>query len=279
MDDAATKAFRGTYNGEFILDPQGKFVRERFWSNPRTLRADLIELVGPVENPTKIKDLPVRFRPEPRKVSSGVANPIKLPRGLTTIELEYKPIGDNRPLYVKLRAEMTQEQVDGKYQMYLGFYVDPIYRTRWNNTAGRVRVEITAPEEMGFAETKLKGPKVEVDADVDPRMFLVDFDSKGNLGPIQIKLHYVVCDDAETLCFPVTQEFAVTPKPLGNSSTRPGIFLNNMFGDVKKLNKNGDGNVTLYMTHIDYNLDNVISTDELERFNRMYSNGRGVGKE
>ncbi len=246
MDDAATKAFRGTYNGEFILDPQGKFVRQRFWSNPRTLRADLTELVGPVENPTKIKDLPVRFRPEPRKVSSGVVKPIKLPRGLTPIKLEYKPIGDNRPLYVKLRAEMTPEQVDGKFQMYLGFYVDP-------------------------------------------RMFLVDFDSKGDLGPIQIKLHYVVCDDAETFCFPVTQEFAVTPKPLGNGSTRPGIFLNDMFGDVKKLDKNGDGkitaeelgkgNVTLYMTHIDYNLDNVISTDELERFNRMYSNGRGVGKE
>lgn len=289
MDDAATKAFRGTYNGEFILDPQGKFVRQRFWSNPRTLRADLTELVGPVENPTKIKDLPVRFRPEPRKVSSGVVKPIKLPRGLTPIKLEYKPIGDNRPLYVKLRAEMTPEQVDGKFQMYLGFYVDPIHKTHWNNAAGKVRVEITAPKEMGFAETKLEGPKVEVDADVDPRMFLVDFDSKGDLGPIQIKLHYVVCDDAETFCFPVTQEFAVTPKPLGNGSTRPGIFLNEMFGDVKKFDKNGDGkitaeelgkgNVTLYMTHIDYNLDNVISTDELERFNRMYSNGRGVGKE
>ena len=149
-----------------------------------------------------------------------------------------------------------------------------------------MRVEIDAPASMGISSPVLEGPKVDVDADVDPRMFLTDLDSKGNRETIKIKIHYVVCDDAETFCFPVTQEFEVTLEPINNGSSRPGIFLVQMFKNVSKLDKNqdgkitpeelGEGNVTLYMTHIDYNLDNVIDQEELERFRRMYSNGRGL---
>lgn len=287
MDDAATKAFGGTYNGEFVLDPHGKIVRQRFWSNPKTLRSDLAELVGSVKNPTRIEDLSVRFRPEPRKIASGVVPTISLPRGLTPIKINYTPLAGDKPLYVKLRAELTpQKNAAGKFQMYLGFYPDPIHRVHWNNLAGRVRVEIDAPASMGISSPVLEGPKVDVDADVDPRMFLIDLDSKGNRETIKIKIHYVVCDDAETFCFPVTQEFEVTLEPINNGSSRPGIFLVQMFKNVSKLDKNqdgkitpeelGEGNVTLYMTHIDYNLDNVIDQEELERFRRMYSNGRGL---
>ncbi|MEM7476347.1 MAG: hypothetical protein AAF483_15235 [Planctomycetota bacterium] len=290
MDDSATKAFGGTYNGEFVLDPDGKIVRQRFWSNPRTLRADLTELVGEVESPTKIKDLPVRFRPEPREVASGVVEPIKLPRGLTPIKIKYLPLDNERPLFVKLRAELTpRKNAKGKYQMFLGFYPDPIHKVHWNNLAGRIRVSFDAPAALGITAEELEGPKVDEDSDVDPRMFLIDLASKessaGRREPIKISLKYVICDDAETFCFPVTQQFEVTTEPLGNGSTRPGIFLVQMFKDVRKLDKDGDGkitaeelgqgNVTLYMTHIDYNLDNVIDEDELKRFDQMYNNGRG----
>lgn len=286
MDDAATKAFGETYNGEFVLDPDGEIIRQRFWSNPKTLRSDLIKFVGPVTKRTRIQDLPVRFRPQPRKIASGIIEPITLPRGLVPVQLKYAP-KDNQPLYVKLRAEMTSEPVDGRYQMYLGFYVDPIYKTHWNNAAGPVRVDIKSPEKMRCDDRVLYGPNVEAAADVDPRMFLLNFSSKGDYAPIKLKLHYVICDDAETFCQPTTQHFEVTPVPLNNGSTRPSIFLDQAFRNVAKFDKNHDGKISrrelpkcyasLYMLHIDYNLDNVIEPDELKRFKGMYNNGRGIG--
>ena len=290
MDDAFTKAFGSTYNGEFVLDASGKIVRQRFWSNPTTLRSDLEELVGKVKEPTQIEDLPVRFRPEPREISSGVVPAIDLPNGLSPVKIKYLPMTNGRPFYVKLRAELTRSpNAQNKQQLYLGFYMDPIYKVHWNNAAGPIEVEIDADDSFELSKKQLVGPRVEESADVDPRMFLLGVNAQNaKKDSMLVKLQYVVCDDAETFCVPLTQEFEVSLQPSNNGSTRPGIFLNRIFGNVKKFDKNkdgkitpqelGEGNVTMYMTHIDYNLDQVIDSKEIERFNLMYGNGRGVGK-
>ncbi|MGB7343428.1 MAG: hypothetical protein WBD20_04405 [Pirellulaceae bacterium] len=287
MDDRMTKAFGGTYNGEFVIDSDGKVVRQRFWSNPTALRSDLSELVGPVESPTQIEDLAVRFRPQPREIASSVVPRIDLPEGLSPIKVQHIAPG-KRPVYVKLRAELTRRpDANGKRKMYLGFYMDRIHRVHWNNGAGPIEVLIDAPADSGVDSTTLKGPTVEQPGDIDARMFLVDVArTSGKPVSLNVTLRYVVCDDAETFCVPITQEFDVSLKPLNNGSTRPGIFLDKIFRNVAKYDKDGDGNitanelgegnVTMYMTHIDYNLDNVIDRKELDRFNLMYNNGRGI---
>lgn len=289
MDDRMTKAFGGTYNGEFVMDREGKVVRQRYWSSPMALRSDLAELVGPVEKPTEIADLPVRFKPEPRAVASGVVPRIELPNGLSPIQVRHIAPG-NRPIYVKLRAEITREaNATGQRKMYLGFYMDPIHRVHWNNGAGPVEVEVEGAAGSGVSSASLKGPKVEQPGDVDARMFLLDVGrASRKQASFKVKLRYVVCDDAETFCVPITQEFEVSLQPLRNGSSRPSIFLEKIFRDVAKNDKDGDGNitaeelgegnVTVYMTHIDYNLDNVIDQEELSRFYLMYNNGRGIGK-
>ena len=53
MDNEVETAFGGAPNGEYVLDPEGKIVRKRFWSNPKTLRADLEELIGKVDKITR----------------------------------------------------------------------------------------------------------------------------------------------------------------------------------------------------------------------------------
>ncbi|MEM8733533.1 MAG: hypothetical protein AAGG44_04905 [Planctomycetota bacterium] len=287
MDSAATKAFGETYNGEFVIAPGGNVVRQRFWSNPRTLRSDLAELIGEVEKPTQIADLPVRFRPEPRKVASGVVERLTLPPGLQPVEVEYLPMEPVRPLFVKLRAEvLTQANDSGKFPLYLGFYPDPIHRVHWNNAAGAVTVQINPGEDGPISKTALQASVPEESADCDPRMFLVDLDRVRDDDVLDISLRYVICDDAETFCFPVKQDFKVTMKRIRNGSTRPGVFLERLFGNVRKFDSDGDGsitpeelgqgNVTMYMTHLDYNLDDVIDSEEVERFNKMYNNGRGI---
>ena len=72
MDNTVKKAFGGTYNGEFVIGPDGKLLRKRFWSDPQTLRKDLEEIIGPVDTITQVDDLPAVFTPEPRKIASGV---------------------------------------------------------------------------------------------------------------------------------------------------------------------------------------------------------------
>lgn len=289
MDDRLTKAFGGAYNGEFVIDPKGKVVRQRFWSNPTTLRSDLAELIGPVAPPTEIADLPVSFKPEPRKIASGVVPRIELPQGLSPVQIEHMT-PDGHPIYVKLRAELTQRAgVNGQRKLYLGFYMDPIHRVHWNNASGPIEVTVKAPVGSGVTSTKLTGPSVKHSADVDARMFLIDVAKpSADPEPIKVQLRYVACDDAETFCLPITQEFTVTLKPLNNGSTRPGIFLDRIFRNVATYDKDrdgkitadelGEGNVTMYMTHIDYNLDNVIDQEELYRFNSMFNNGRGFAK-
>ena len=70
--------------------------------------------------------------------------------------------------------------------------------------------------------TVYKGPIVEAKADADPREFIIDVDG----GPVNITLKYIACDDKETWCKRLTQEFAVTqeadPDAGRISGQRPG---------------------------------------------------------
>ncbi len=53
------------------------------------------------------------------------------------------------------------------------------------------------------------GPKVEVDADADPREFLVTVSGRSD-DPLKVTVNYFACDDAETFCVPVTQVYEVS---------------------------------------------------------------------
>ena len=49
MQDELKTALGGAPNSEFVIDPDGKIVIMRDWSNPAQLRRDLGELVGEAE--------------------------------------------------------------------------------------------------------------------------------------------------------------------------------------------------------------------------------------
>ncbi|MDA7978955.1 MAG: hypothetical protein MPJ50_09325 [Pirellulales bacterium] len=287
MDNELAATMGGAPNGEYILDPQGKLIRKRFWSNPDTLRADLTELVGEVENPTRVVDIDVEFAVEPREVASGVLPALEMPAGLVPILTE-PVVKDETPFYVKLRAEASQRLVNrgqGRGKLYLGVYLDPIYKVHWNNKAGRVQVKIAANDGILLSETLLDAPEVAEPADVDPRQFLLDVNVSNVDDPLEITVNYIACDDAETFCMPVSQQYRVTLKQQRSGGSRPGVFMPQMFAKVADFDTNGDGKITkselpagrisLYLGHLDRNFDDVIDKDEIETFLRMMNNGRG----
>ena len=66
-------------NSEFVVSPDGNVARRRAWSDPAQLRKDLEELIGMVENPTKVFDLELKTAQSPDVAAKGVVPRIAVP--------------------------------------------------------------------------------------------------------------------------------------------------------------------------------------------------------
>lgn len=285
MDDMFSSAFGGPPNGEFLIDPEGKIVRQKFWSNPQTLRSDLIKFVGDVENPTAAADALPPFEIPKRDIASGVVPRISLPSGLLPLVL--KPMESEFPAFAKLRIEGTSNLLgeNQKGLLFVGVYLDPIYKVHWNNRAGKVQVKINTPAGMNATQSDFESPEVKENADIDPRQFLLELDRAGIEKPVTISVTYTVCDDAETFCQTVTQDYEVEFRSTRELGSRPGVFMPGMFARTADLDRNGDGIIkgdefpeneaTIYLSHMDSNLDGEIDTQELQRFMKLFNDGRG----
>ena len=204
-------------NGEFIVDPEGKVARRRASSDPTALRADLEELVGAVEKPTRVEDLDLQARPPPAPtVATGVVPRVEVPGTMRALRIEPVLEGNKVPFYVKLRAEADQDFLrEGEGQLYLGFHLDPLYEVHWNNLAPPLELEIEAPDGVRVTPAKLQAPKPKEEADADPREFLVRVAAdriaaeEGSSDPLQLSVLYYACDNANTFCVPVRQNYAV----------------------------------------------------------------------
>ena len=290
MENDVKLAIGGAPNGELVIDPEGNVLRKRFWSDPDRLRADLEELIGEVASPTKIEDLPTKFLPERREIASGVAPIIDLPRGLVPLIMRPIPGDDEVPFYAKLRVEATKGIRSGRGKLHCAVYLDPIYKVHWNNRAGKVQLSFEGNKQIKFDYDGIVSDRIEEDADIDPRHFLVDIttDRRSKDATFRVKVSYTVCDDDETFCLDVEQEYEVTMLIDHNGGTRPGIFLNTMFEGILDFDENNDGIITrdevpeskfeMYRGHLDYNFDEEIDESEIERFMKMFNNGAGMNR-
>lgn len=211
MDNAYHDFSGQTPNSELVVAPGGKIVVARSWSNPEVLRQDLVRLVGEVDEITSISDLDLPVQPPIGTVAKGVVPRVDKPAGflpvLTTAIQETSKV----PFYTKLRVESNEELFEtGAGTLYLGFHLDPLYRVHWNNEAPPLEFEITSPEGTSVTPAKVTGPDPEEEADADPREFLVKVDSETPGGTLDLKVKYFACDDAQTFCIPVTQDYKIT---------------------------------------------------------------------
>jgi len=205
-------------NSEMIISPEGKIVVARSRSDPEALRTDLAGLVGKSETTTTVADLDLKreVKKRPEKVASGVVP--RLPRSQDAAVLTVKPVAvddgkEAQLLYVKRRAEVPKTLLGGgKAQLYLGLNFDPIHRVHWNNLAPTLTFEIKAPDGMTLSKTSGEAPKpADVDADSDPREFLIDVDFGDNkpTGLLEVTVKYFACDDDDKWCKAASQQFTV----------------------------------------------------------------------
>lgn len=291
IDNDLKHAFGNAPNSEFIIAPDGKIVVARQWSKPSELREDLAGLVGNVTPETTIADVGMRPLEPPTTAPKGIVPRIKLPGSMTALKIKAVSKTDAESFYVKLRAEADQGLLEGDGQLYLGFFLDPLYKVHWNNKADPIVVEIESGSGAKLSETMLEGPQVEAPTDADPREFLLDVSgSPGDL--LTINVYYVACDDAETFCKPVKQQYTVTlvrdPDGGNRRSTgtrrRPGsgsrpdgpdsesfTRLQQMLPVFRALDSNRDGklsaeeieNATTALKRVDRDRDGTLSRSEL----------------
>lgn len=196
-------------NCEFVIDPDGKIARLRDWSRPDQLRQDLVDLVGPVENPTDPRDVDVRFTPPEPAAATGVVPRMRLAPRMTPLVVTPRIEASEQPFYVKLRAEAGPRVLrEGSGKLYLGFHLDPLYDVHWNNLAAPVKWELELPEGVVIEPPRGEGPKVDRPADADPREFLLDV-TLNERRPVTLTVKYFACNDKEGWCRPVTQSYTI----------------------------------------------------------------------
>ena len=145
MDNVAKHHLGDAPNSEFVIDPRGRVVRRRPWSDPDQLRKDLTELVGPIAKPTRESTLNMpRIAPN-RDVVRGVVPTIIRPNRMQAVQVKAGLETSKHPFYAKLRAEADSNLLrSGSGQLYLGFLIDPLYHVHWNNLSKPLHVEITS---------------------------------------------------------------------------------------------------------------------------------------
>ncbi|MFQ5744056.1 MAG: hypothetical protein ACE5HV_10760 [Acidobacteriota bacterium] len=215
MDNELKRALGDVPNAELVIDPDGKVVRRRAWSDPTALRADLEELVGSVDNPTTLADLdmaaPSFAKPT---VATGVVPRVEMPGRMQALKIEPVLEGAELPFYAKLRLEADQGVMrDGTGKLYVGFHLDPLYHVHWNNLAPPLQFELQPPQGVSVSPARATFPKVEEEADADPREFLLEIDSDEAPAPgdppLELKVDYYACDNDNTWCIPVSQSYLV----------------------------------------------------------------------
>ena len=209
MANDLKRALGNRQNSEYLLDPDGLVLQARAWSNPDQLRTDLEALVGPVDAPTKVSDLDMRIQPPPEHAPTGVVPRIAKPGTYRALVTEPQLAKAKEPFYAKLRAEADRSLLaTGSGKLYLAFLPDPLHGVHWNNRAPEMEVALSGPKGVEIAPERLQGPRVEEDADADPREFLVDVDLGDSREPLQLEFRYFAC--TETWCRPISQDYLIT---------------------------------------------------------------------
>jgi Ca2+-binding EF-hand superfamily protein len=208
MNNDFKRTIGNTNNSEFVLDPEGRIVHMQMWSNGDRLRVALQEHVGPVAKPTTVTELGIPIFQMRPNTHGTVLPRIEVPGIMVPLKIEPKQNG--QPFYVKLRAEAEQSVLEkGSGKIYLGFHIDPIHNTHWNNLAKPLHFDIKASSPTKVTPASGNAPKLKIESDSDPREFLISLENANPNAPLDLTVYYFACSDDPAWCNQVEQEYSI----------------------------------------------------------------------
>lgn len=246
MDNRLKHALGGRANCDYLIDPEGKVVRKRMWSNPAEVRKDLEELVGKVEPVTKPDDLNLQVE-EPIAETAPRGFVERLPRaGMWPVVMDPQVETGGEPFYAKLRAEADLPLIDtGKGKLYVGFHLDPFYRVHWNKLNKPLRFEIKLPKGARFAKTSGEAQAIDAELDCDPREFMIEVENWPENKAVTLTVSYAACSEKD--CHLVRQAYVLHRERdidggrAGPAGFRGAMTLDAMLKMLMEGDKNGDG--------------------------------------
>ncbi|MDF1812242.1 MAG: hypothetical protein P1V20_08505 [Verrucomicrobiales bacterium] len=270
MNNEIKEAFGNRNNSEFVIDPNGKIVSARSWSDEEALREDLEKYIGKIDKRTLVTDLGKDMSYTPKTTSAAVSlPPVPSPPDARTVTVS--ALESDQPYYIKLRADAGSQLLKtGTGQLKLAFHIDPIHRVHWNNLAPPLQYHINSPG--SYSPVKATAAKVEPESDRSPREFAVEVSSAGLSDPIEIEVHYYACHDDEEWCKAITQTFTVLLK----EDKHAGKVQEKGRGKGRPSERKGRPRMSpeTALSRMDLNKDGVINTDEsrgpfVERFDQI----------
>lgn len=277
IDNRLKHALGNRANSEFVIDPDGKIVRKRAWSDPAALRKDLEELVGRVERITQVDEVKLNVK-LPLAASAATGAVDRLPRA-GMFPLVCRPQAPNETMfYAKLRAEADLDLIDeGHGRLYLGFYLDPFHTAHWNNLTEPLKFTIEAPETVELSQRTGEAPLGSAESDADPREFLLNVANWPEDAALHLTVTYAAC--VEQSCHRIRQTYVLRrqhDKDAGNALVAGfrGLSRDQMVELLMAKDKNGDGklardelNSLLRQRFKDYDLnaDGILDDKEIQQ--------------
>jgi hypothetical protein len=148
---------------------------------------------------------------------------------VTVIVRPESPLADEASL---LRPIVLAEPaiLDGQSgKLYLGFHLDRLAGSHWNNAQGPLQWELEALGESQVTPASGEAPRVEAASDADAREFLVTVAARtrGDAAPrLRLRVRAPVCHESAGWCRVVDQSFliAIERDPRGGWFVQPGAI-------------------------------------------------------
>ncbi len=284
MDNQTLAALMDDSDGNvFIYSAEGSEHYHGTLDDTRALRNALKKLVGEASTETS----PNRF-PSPGISPKDVGTPDLLDRIRFDPETEpfspllITPVSSRFPFYVKLRAEGDDDLLKtGRGRLYLGFHVDPLYQTQWDNKAEPLEYMIRAPRGVAAPSTD-DAPEIKSQQyDSEPREFVLTTRQLDPSKPLNLRVEYTVYSPQQDKSITVTQLYTIHLKrdPFGGKAFRRQILHTDpprkqqalMPVALRDFDSNGDGklsrgelsgNLWSKFSKIDTDGDGYLSADE-----------------
>lgn len=270
LDGAVEKALGGAPNSEYVVDEKGVVVRKRFWHDPEELRSFLAARFGKVAEPTTVADLKRETIDRPQSQKRGLT----VPKGMKLCDVSpLRKVSEKEPLYVKLVVEAGPELLkSGTGKLWIGLFVDPIYKRRWDKSAEPVQWELSC-EDPSFQTVKGKGTRDE--DELSSSEFLLDVTAGGKEASYVLAANFSLLDETgKSQAF--TEQYRFQIKASKRKARRAGDWMMKIVGDPMAFDANQDGKVEkdelpegrtqIYLLHYDRDHDSAISSEEAKTF-------------
>ena len=276
-------------NDVFIYSAEGSELFSGSLSTPGPIKGKLIELMG---------SSTLNIRAE--QLSEPEIEPIELippacfdrthfnPRSQKFFPLQLAPRDSRLPYYAKLRAEADEALLTtGTGKLYLGFNIDPLYHTQWNNRSAPLKYTLIPMSGM-LTPTTDSAINIEPLLDNEPREFLIKATNQDPSLPILLRVQYSVYVTTLKSSIDVTQEYVIYLRkdPLAGTAYRrqivykdsvrlqakvstaaPHALLSNDLNKDGKISRNEvKGNLWSKFPDIDTNRDGYLNQEEYSQY-------------